>query len=119
MPCQSPARASGYCWAHDPTVAAERAAARSAGGKARHGRAIRYIPSDGPEPTAQTITITSAADVLALVNAAVADAMSMERSLNRARTLGSLAETALKVFQAVELEERVKALEQMINEGKP
>jgi len=117
-PCQSPARESGYCWAHDPAVAADRAAARSAGGLARHGRtvkqgrAIRHIIEN--DSAQQTITIEGPRDVLRLINQAIADALSMEVSLNRARTLGSLAETAIRVFQAVELEARLTALESMI-----
>lgn len=109
QPCQSPAGKSGYCWAHDPSVAAERTAARSRGGRARHGRHIRVLRAAGEAP----ITIETPSDVLKLLNVAIADTLSMEPSLNRARTLSSLAEAALRVFQATGLEERLKALEQL------
>lgn len=110
QPCQSPAGADGFCFWHSPARAAERAEARSKGGKARHGRAITYIPGEEGE-----ISLENARDVLKLIERAANDALKMERSLSRSRTLGSLAAVALKAVEVTELEARIEALEQLIN----
>lgn len=113
QPCQSPAGADGFCFWHSPARAAQRAAARSKGGKARHGRAITYLPAEETE-----ISLKSAEDVLALIERAANDALKLERSLSRSRTLGSLAAVALKAVEVTELEARIAALETLLtNKG--
>lgn len=103
-PCQNTANDSGFCWWHDPATAGERLAAQSKGGAARHGRQIgSQTPQNGADGP---ITLRTASDVLALVERAANDALRMEPSLARARTLASLAEKAVKVIDAVQAERR-------------
>jgi Family of unknown function (DUF5763) len=47
-PCQGTARASGYCWAHDPALAEQRRAGAARGGKnkAKIARLERMMPQD-------------------------------------------------------------------------
>ena len=47
-PCQGTARASGYCWAHDPALAEQRKAGAVRGGKnkAKIARLERMMPQD-------------------------------------------------------------------------
>ena len=97
-------RGSAYCWTHDPTKSKERLAARSKGGRARHGRKLAAGQAEG-------VTIKTAADVLAIVEMAVNDALGLENSVSRSRTLGYLAGVATKVLELAELEERVALLE--------
>jgi len=107
-PCKNPTGdGARYCWYHDPTLAAARADARSRGGKARHGRAITSPPGES-----SPVELNTPADVLRIVALAINDALAMERSLSRSRTLGSLALVALKCFETTELSERIAALEQ-------
>ena len=111
-PCQAAAGDSGYCFWHDPAKAAQCRAARSKGGRARHGRHIDK-GAGGP------VEIRSVADVIALLVRAVNDTLTMEISLQRARVLGYLAGGALKCLEIGDLEERVAELERVLKERKP
>ncbi len=105
--CQTPASDSGYCFHHDPARAAERAAARAKGGRARHGRQVSTAQHD-------PVQVQTADDIMRLLEAAINDALRLENSLNRARTVGYLAMAAVKVLETRELAERVAALEASI-----
>jgi hypothetical protein len=48
-----------------------------------------------------------------IVSIAVLDALSMENSMSRARTLAYLAQVALRMLEVGEIEERVAALEEL------
>ena len=103
--CQAYALAeSDYCFHHDPTKAAERKAARAKGGRARHGRRI-------DQGSTEPVRVESMADVIRLLERAVNDALALENSLQRARTLGYLAGAMIKALEVGDLEERVSALE--------
>jgi len=105
-PCAAPALpGSSYCFHHDPTRAAERAAARRKGGKARHGRKIAQ--SD----VAVDLSLVDVSDVMALLERGVRDLMGLENSIGRARALSSLASVALKALETGAIEERLAALE--------
>ncbi len=85
-PCGSYAvTGSDFCMNHDPARAAQMAAARVKGGRARHGRTVGPTAAPG-----QTVRLESVGDVLRLIERAVNDALAMENSLSRARTLGTL-----------------------------
>src|SRR6478672_457210 len=87
---------SNYCFLHDPAMAAKRAEARSRGGKARQGRQISRADAGPPMALA---TVASVDGVRLLLSRAVADAMTCEPSLSRARTFGFLAQVALKALE--------------------
>src|SRR5258706_5104427 len=71
-----------YCLFHDPTRAAERAKARSNGGRARHGRKLQIAIY---QTDVSPIQIDNASDVLALVVRAINDTLLLENSNNRNR----------------------------------
>ena len=73
---------SDFCFWHDPAQAKARAAARAKGGRARHGRHI------GQTGTTEPVEIGNMADVVALLQRTINDALSLENSLQRARTIG-------------------------------
>lgn len=109
-PCQGRPGPDGFCFWHSPARADERKAAQRKGGKARQGRAIRYIPRDGDKPEIE-VTLTGPDDLLGVLEVAFADVLSTESSINRARALGYLAGITLKAFEVTALEERIAALE--------
>jgi hypothetical protein len=91
---------------HDPSQAPILAAARRAGGRARHGR---RIGETGDTPVVELATL---ADCLALLAATVNDARRLENSIARARCLGFLCGVWADCFETSELERRIAALEQ-------
>lgn len=110
VPCKASALAnSDYCFTHDPHTADERRAARSKGGAARHGRAIGT--TDAP---AELVKVETTADIVQLIGRAINDALSLENSLNRARTIGYLALAACKALELDQLADRVAALEAIL-----
>lgn len=108
-PC-SAAALSGreYCFYHDPERAVERVAAQAKGGHARHGRTL------GPAAPHAAISVATTADIVKLVERAINDALSLENSLQRARTVGYLALAACKAMELNELADRVAALEMVL-----
>ena len=106
QPCQAWAcKDSDLCFWHDPAQATERKAARSKGGRARHGRTLAPFDNAGP------VTISNVADVVALLTQTVNDVLRLENSIQRARAIGYLAWTIIKALELADLEERVSALE--------
>lgn len=104
-PCGGRPNASGYCLAHDPARAGVAAAARRAGGYARHGRRIGAVGED------EAVRLATLDDVLRLLEKAVNDVLTLENSINRARALGYLAGAWGTLYESSELEKRVEALE--------
>ena len=101
-PCQGWAmHGSAYCYQHNPDVLTDRTAARSRGGKARHGRTIRR--DDWPA----SIDV----DAIVMLQEAQDVAMALEPSVSKARVLGYLAGQTVKVKEFGEIEERLAALE--------
>jgi len=108
-PCQAYAVAgSDYCFHHDPARAVERRDARSRGGRARHGRHV------GPVGQAEPIPLETMADVATLLRRTIDDTFQLENSLQRARTLGYLANLFLKALDMADLEQRVMAIERAL-----
>lgn len=117
-PCKGISKASGqackgfclpgsdYCIAHDPNSGALRAKARRAGGKARHGRKIGTTGI-----TEALIELHTVGDVLSVLQRVINDAFSMEKSLARSRTIGSLCTVAIKAIEVGEHEQRLAAIE--------
>jgi len=108
-PCNAYAGAgSEFCFWHDPARAADRARARSKGGKARHGRHL--ATDDGADP----VQVQDVSDILALLARALNDVLALENSIQRGRAVGYLCGQALKVLEVSELNGRLEALETII-----
>ena len=82
----------------------------------RLDRRDRRLLLSAPPPAPTPLRLTSAVDVLALVEAAVQEAQAdvAATPIERARTLGVLASVALKALEARDLEARVEALERVL-----
>lgn len=106
-------KGSRFCFPHDPARAAQRAAAHRAGGKARHGRKL------GDVGTAEPVKLESVADVAKLLESEVNAVLSLEKSLSRAQTIARLALAFIKAFEVSEIEQRLSALEQAMQERGP
>jgi len=108
-PCQAYAiHGSKYCFAHDPANAKKRAEARKRGGLNR--RVIKrtkhkYHP------------IKSIKDVNEILESAINEARSLEISQSNLRTLAYLCQIALKGQETGSLEERINAMEKLIEKG--
>lgn len=101
---------SDFCLTHDPGRAKERAQRNRAGGLAKAApKATEGV--DAPK-------VESIADVIALINFTIADLWLLENSVPRARGLLAAASEAIKALQIGELEDRVAALESMLNARK-
>ena len=111
-PCQAWAMdGSNFCFMHDPATVKERAAARSLGGRARHGRNV------GATGDTEPVKIENMGDVVQLLNAAVNDLLHLENSIARARAIATLANSLIKALEFAELEDRVTALEMALAQG--
>lgn len=106
-PCQAYALAgSDYCFHHDPDQATQRLAARSKGGRARHGRHI------GPVGQAEPVALDTMTGVTILLKQTINDTLKLENSLQRARTIGYLTGHFLKALDMAVLERALESREQ-------
>jgi hypothetical protein len=106
---------SDYCYWHDPAKAKARAEARRRGGQARHGRKLGQ--TGGLAERLEERQFRTLADMIALLEVAVRQTLSLENSIARNRCLGYLARCWADLYQAGELEERVTMLEKAIIGG--
>lgn len=95
-------KGSEYCQAHDPSLAAQRAAWRKAGGKAR------ATPEGDPVP------LLDAEDVRTGLAAVIGSTWRLQNTSERSRALCQLYLAALRTFELGELAERVAALERRL-----
>jgi len=98
-------RGSEYCYFHSPEVVIERAEARRRGGLNRFG----------PKGETGSYIIKSPSDVLTILEDAINDACALGNTSARAKTIGYLCQIILKGFEAIEIENRLKALEDKVN----
>jgi len=109
-PCQAFAvHGSDFCFAHDPTLARERAAARKRGGKARHGRVLK-VASDSKPPAA----LATHGDMLDALEFALEVALALEPSHNQVRSIVAVVTAAAKIHEVGEIEQRLDAIEQLL-----
>jgi hypothetical protein len=101
-------RGSPFCYFHSPQVIVERAEARRRGGLNRHG----------PKGETGSYIIKSPEDVLIILEDAINDACGLDNTAGRAKAIGYLVQIILKGFEVVELESRLKALEDKVFERK-
>jgi hypothetical protein len=108
-PCKMrPLKGSRFCFNHDPAAAAQRAAARKHGGEARHNAHAGDL-STIPEE------IGSVQDVRKILDYVRNELLVLENSIGRNRELRALSETYMRSFEIGEIEERLAALEEMLN----
>ena len=100
----APLRDSEYCRMHSPEHIKEVQEARRLGGLRRKRESTISIAY-------QFESLDSVDGIRRIVLIAVLDALSMENSMSRARTLAYLAQVALRMLEVGEMEERVAALE--------
>ena len=100
---------SDFCFAHCPSKAAARKAARSAGGRARHGRSLGAVATGD-----QGVKLGSVGDVVALLQETVRDVLTLENSIGRARAVGYLAGIAVRALEVSDLEQRIAVLERKV-----
>lgn len=105
MACTGRALADGYCFAHSPALAEKRAAARTAGGKAKSTarRLDRLMPA-------------SLKPVLATLMNALDEVYRGELEPRQASAMASLAGAIGRLYETAALEERVSHLEH-VNEN--
>ena len=101
-----PLQNSEFCWAHSPDRKKDVQEARRLGGLQRK----RESTISGAY---QFESLNSVEGIRRIVLIAVLDALSMENSMARARTLAYLAQVALRMLEVGEIEERVAALEEL------
>ena len=99
---------SDRCFYHDPDAQAERAAARSKGGRRRHGRDI------GETGAADPVRLETVRDAVEILADAVRDALRLENSIARARTIGYLASQAIAALKVADLERRIIEMEEAL-----
>jgi len=102
----APLRDSEYCRMHSPEHIKEVQEARRLGG-------LRRKRESTISTAYQFESLNSVDGIRRIVLIAVLDALSMENSMSRARTLAYLAQVALRMLEVGEMEERVAALEEM------
>ena len=102
-----PLQNSEFCWAHSPDRKKEVQEARRLGG-------LRRKRESTISCAYQFESLDTVDGIRRIVLIAVLDALSMENSMSRARTLAYLAQVALRMLEVSEIEERVAALEELV-----
>jgi hypothetical protein len=112
-PCrQPPLRDGEHCFWHDPAHADEATEARRLGG-------LRRRREKAVEGAYDIEGLEDVPAIRRLIEVAALDALSLENSIARARTLISAALAAAKLLEVGELEERLKALETTVQPRVP
>ena len=104
-PCGAPSMVgSAWCFFHDPETQQEASEARRLGGlrRRREGTVAGAYDFQG---------LGSVLEIRRILEIAVSDTLGLENSVARNRTLGSLAQSALRALEVGELEARLEALE--------
>src|SRR5271157_111594 len=97
---------SEFCWVHSPERAKEVQEARRLGGL-RRKREVTISSAY------QFESLDTVDGIRRIVLIALLDALSMENSMSRVRTLAYLSQVALHMLEVGDIEERVAALEEM------
>jgi hypothetical protein len=102
----TPMRGEEYCFWHHPEHTEAAAEARRLGGLRRRRERITQGAYDFEG-------LESVTQIRRLLEVAVIDTLALESSIARSRALAYLVQMALKALEVGELEERVRALEQV------
>ncbi len=103
-PCQAAAGASGFCFMHDLSRGAEKAAARRKGGLQRLSPSV----ADKSLVPAQVRSIES---VLFVLDYALQETLVLSNGIQRGRLIVSLAHGYIEALKTGELEQRLDAIE--------
>ena len=106
-----PLRQSEFCLAHDPDHSEEAQEARRLGGQRRRRETIVSAVYDFEG-------LGSIPQVRRLLEVAAVDTLGLENSVARNRTLASLAQAAVGLLEKGEFEERLDALEEVLQPRK-
>lgn len=104
----APLHGSDYCRLHDPEQAAAVQEARQLGGLRRRKETTVAVAYDFDG-------LATIPQIRRLVEVAAYDTLSQENSIPRARTLAYLAQVAASLVEKGELEERLAALEEILD----
>ena len=104
---------SGYCFAHDPARAAERAEARARGGRVRSGDMARAVLSDAD---AGPVELSSPSQVRGLLAETIQHVRTGRLDCRIAGTVGSLAAVLLRAVEQGEMETRLAAMESTLSQ---
>lgn len=104
LPCRATPTRSGFCFWHDPELAAEAAEARRLGGirRRREGAVAGAYDYEGLDTVEK---IRRVFDIAAI------DALGMDTSVAKVRALIAVGLAAVKLLEVGEYEERLRALE--------
>ena len=103
-PCNATPRQNGLCLWHDPDLEEAAREARKLGGQ-RRKREVTIRAAYDIEG------LSTIPEIRRIVEVAVTDLLGLENSVPRARTLLSAAQTAAKLLEVGELEDRLETLE--------
>jgi hypothetical protein len=107
--CRANARRdSTFCFFHDPATAAQRDAARQAGGRQRSRRAA-VLP-----PTAPDLELKAVSDVVKVLGESINQTRRGELDPKVANAVGYLASVLLRALQGETQEMRLQALERVV-----
>ena len=101
-------KGSPFCYFHSPEVVVARAEARRKGGLARYG----------DKGLTGSYEIKSPQDILTILEDTINDTLALGNSTSRAKTIGYLAQIILRGFEALEIENRLQALEDRVYKKK-
>jgi uncharacterized small protein (DUF1192 family) len=99
-----------FCWSHEPSKGRARALARAKGGR------NRQTPRGAAPPT-EPPTLRTVDAIQRQLESAVFDTLHQENSEQRSRVIGYLLSIGLRCLEVGELEERIAALEAIIQTG--
>lgn len=107
-PCRASANGNGFCFTHDPAKSKERAIARRNGGLQRitpHVADARLVPKE-----ARTIE-----GVMLILDYTLQETLALSNTIPRGRLLVSIAQSYLEALKIGELEQRLEAVETVMN----
>ena len=112
----APVKGEAWCFAHHPDRAGERTAARKRGG--RRNRVLGTVLTLAEDESALPLELGDMKAVQAAVNLIWRETLRQENSAQRSRTLVAVALAAMKALEVGEYEERIRALEQAVQQPK-
>ena len=108
-PCRQAALREGdFCFWHSPDHAQEAAEARRLGGLRRRKEKVTSGAYDFEG-------LSDIGQIRRLLEIAALDALGLENSIARSRTLAYLAQVSVKLLEVGELEDRVRAIESVLH----
>jgi hypothetical protein len=110
----APLKGEQWCFSHHPDRETERVAARKRGG--RRNRVAGTVLTLAEDEAAVPLELGDMKAVQAALNLVWRDTMRQENSAQRSRTLVAVAQAAMKALEVGEYEDRIRALEQAVQQ---